>query len=491
MSGFERYGEKTAIADCAGECSYSELNEMSLRAAGALQNICGGQDMAEARVAFMLPKSREYAAIKTAVWRAGGVSVPLSPEHPPGEIRHVTSDSEPSVIVCHPGFADKIRPQSANAVFVRSDEIFSSPPSRNLPEISPSRRAMMIYTSGTTGEAKGVITTHSNIAAQTAAMTAAWKWTASDRVLNVLPLHHLHGILNLLLCPLSAGAVCEMADLEPSGVWERFERGGITVFMAVPTVYSKLADFWENAPEERKKSMTAACRAMRLMVSGSAALTVKLSERWRGISGHTLLERYGMTETGMILSNPLEGKRKPGFVGKPMPGVFAGVFSPSGEPLEAGESGEIRVKGENVFLEYWNNPAETKRAFSDGMFKTGDIARIDGEGDFQILGRESVDIIKTGGYKVSALEVEREIAEKTGVVRCAVVGVRDEEWGQRVAAAVVLEDGRLAEGDLKKWLKPRLASYKIPSLVKVVPSLPENSLGKVLKTEIAAMWEDG
>ena len=489
-----RFGGKTAIVDAEGECSYALLDDMSRRAAGALLEIAGSQDLAERRVAFLVPKGREYAALKTGIWRAGGVSVPLCPDHPPAETARAVRDCDPFAVVCHPAFEPAARKicSGGGAVFALAGELLSAAPAPSLPDVDPSRRAMIIRTSGTTSAPKGVVTTHANINAQARAMISAWEWTEDDAVLNILPLHHLHGILNLLLCPLAVGATCEMADFDARAVWKRFERGGITVFMAVPTIYARLSDAWDAMDESEKKAAGDSCRAMRLMVSGSAPLTVGLISRWRDISGHTLLERYGMTETGMILSAPLRGERKPGFVGRPMPGVEAAVFNSGGEPAAAGEEGEIRVRGENVFLEYHNDPQATSEAFEDGWFKTGDIARTDGGGDFRILGRRSVDIIKTGGYKVSALEVESEILESPDVARCAVVGVEDEVWGQRVAAAIVPQPGRAFDGDgLRRRLKERLAPYKVPSLFEVVDELPENALGKVLKPEVSRIWEGG
>ncbi len=492
LKNMNRFGEKTAITDSEGDCSYRELLDMSLRAARSLLELSsGGRDLSEERVAFMFPKNREYAAIKLAVWRAGGVSVPLCCSHPAKETEYVIDDSSPLAVVSHRCFSETTEKicSDRGIRFVSGDEVFSSGPPPRLPDVSLSRRAMIIYTSGTTSRPKGVVTTHFNIDAQIRAMIEAWEWSGSDSVLNVLPLHHLHGILNLLLCPLYAGAACEMAEFEPRAVWNRFVRGGITVFMAVPTVYAKLAEFWEEASTDEKKAMSDACAAMRLMVSGSAALTVKLSRKWRDISGHTLLERYGMTETGMILSNPLAGERKPGFVGKPMPGVEAGIFDERGG---VADTGEIRVRGDGVFLEYWKKPEATRRAFSGGRFRTGDIAVRDSEGDFRILGRDSVDIIKSGGYKISALEVEREIMEKAGVKQCAVVGVEDEIWGRKVAAVVVPEDGRsFSLDELREWLKPRLARYKIPSVLKIADRLPENSLGKVEKNALSRSLESG
>lgn len=495
LENMEGFARKTAITDSAGDCSYGELLDLSLRAANRLLELSGQSDLKERRVAFMLPGTRHYAALKLAVWRAGGVSVPLCVSHPAKETERAVDNVSPFAVVCDPRFSAPVENicSKRGIRFLRTGEVFASKPALRLPDIRPSRRAMIIHTSGTTGKPKGVVTTHANIDIQTKAMIEMWEWKSSDSVLNVLPMHHLHGILNLLLCPLRVGARCETADFDPQAVWNRFARGGITVFMAVPTVYAKLADSWEKKSGEERKLMSEKCGTMRLMVCGSAALTAGLSEKWRTISGHTLLERYGMTETGMILSNPLNGRRKPGFVGKPMPGVEARIFDSAGNPAGEGEAGEIRVRGENVFLEYWKDPEATRKAFSNGWFKTGDIAVRDSEGDFRLLGRESVDIIKSGGYKISALEVEREILEKDGVEECAVVGVEDEVWGQRVAAVVTLGKGEsLTLEELREWMAPRLARYKIPSRLQTKDKLPRNALGKVEKNALlreAESWK--
>jgi malonyl-CoA/methylmalonyl-CoA synthetase len=213
--------------------------------------------------------------------------------------------------------------------------------------------------------------------------------------------------VNVLTCALWSGAVCEILPrFDAEETWSAIERGRLTLFMAVPTVYSRLIAAWEGAEDgERRARMTAGCRAMRLMVSGSAALPVRTLERWRELSGHLLLERYGMTEIGMALSNPLHGERRPGFVGVPLPGVEVRLVDEEGAPVEPGTPGEIEVRGETVFREYWRRPEATAEAFRDGWFRTGDVAVVE-DGYHRILGRRSVDILKTGGFKVSALEIE-------------------------------------------------------------------------------------
>ena len=227
---------------------------------------------------------------------------------------------------------------------------------------------------------------------------------------------------------------------DANAVWERIAHGGVTLFMAVPTIYVKLIAAWDAASPERRAALSQACAKLRLMVSGSAALPVSTLERWKEISGHTLLERYGMTEIGMALSNPLRGERVPGSVGTPLPSVEVQLVGENGKPVAPGTPGEIEVRGPSVFAEYWGKPDATRDAFRDGWFRTGDTAVVE-NGVYRILGRTNIDILKTGGHKVSALEIEEALREHPAVAECAVVGVPDPEWGERVAAAVVLKDG--------------------------------------------------
>jgi len=236
--------------------------------------------------------------------------------------------------------------------------------------------------------------------------------------------------------------------------------------------------------------MTAGCARFRLMVSGSAALPARTLERWRTISGHTLLERYGMTEIGMALSNPLRGPRRPGHVGMPLPGVEVRLVNEMGQLVPEGTTGEIQVRGPGVFHEYWDRPEETRTAFDDGWFRTGDVGVVE-EGSYRILGRSSIDIIKTGGYKVSALEMEEVLREHPAVRECTVVGIEDEEWGECVAAAVVLQEGEaLTLEALRRWARARLTTYKVPTRLRIVDALPRNALGKVVKPEVVRGFLD-
>jgi len=338
---------------------------------------------------------------------------------------------------------------------------------------------MILYTSGTTSRPKGVVTTHFNIAAQIESLVEAWEWSPDDRILLCLPLHHVHGIINVVGCALWSGATCEMLPrFDAAAVWDRIAGGGLTLFMAVPTVYSKLIAAWEAASPARRAELSQACAKLRLMVSGSAALPVSTLERWKEISGHTLLERYGMTEIGMALSNPLHGRRVPGSVGTPLPGV----------DLRLEEAGGIEVRGPAVFAEYWNKPDATREAFRDGWFMTGDTAVVE-NGVYRILGRTNIDILKTGGHKVSALEIEEVLRGHSAIAECSIVGVPDAEWGERVAAAVVLKDGHALDlQSLRSWARDLLAVHKLPSRLLVLEALPRNAMGKVMKPALVPLF---
>ena len=485
------HAEREAIKDHSGEYTYIELLDGSARAAACL--LGNRPDLAEARVAFLIPPSFGHVAVQWGIWRAGGIAVPLAVSHPASELEYVIADAGADIVVADADAAGMLEPlaTAAGARFLLlADALGAVHQGQSLPDVSEDRRAMMVYTSGTTGKPKGVVTTHANLRAQITALIEAWGWTADDRILLVLPLHHVHGIVNVVSCALWAGAACEMLPkFDAEETWKRIASGRLTVFSAVPTIYTRLITAWEAASPERRARMSEACRRMRLMISGSAALPVQTLEKWKAISGHTLLERYGMTELGMALSNPLHGERRPGFVGAPLPGVDVRAVDESGAPVAPGVAGEIEVRGPNVFLEYWRRPEATAAAFRDGWFRTGDTAVLE-EDSYRILGRSSVDIIKTGGFKVSALEIEEELRKHPAVGECAVVGVPDAEWGERVSAAVELKpEAELSLAALQAWARERLAPYKVPRALQCVATLPRNAMGKVLKKEVALLFE--
>jgi malonyl-CoA/methylmalonyl-CoA synthetase len=475
---------RTAVIGPDGTLTYDELESASGRVASALLD--GREDLDEARVAFLVTPGCGYAAVQRGVWRAGGVVVPLATTHPPAELEYVLRDSGASIVVADAGAEERLRPlaETAGARFLRAADAAAATPGALPSHIGATRRAMIIYTSGTTGRPKGAVSTHATIGAQISSLVEAWGWVPADRLLLVLPLHHVHGIINGLGSALAVRATCEMRPFEAGAVWERLASGEITVFTAVPTIYHHLIRAWEAAPPDEQRRLSDGVRRLRLMMSGSAALPTQLLHRWREISGHTLLERYGMTEIGMALSNPLKGARRPGFVGKPLPGVRVRIVDEAGAPLPEGVSGELEVQGPSVFSEYWGRPEETQASFRDGWFRTGDVAIVD-DGSYRLLGRTSVDIIKTGGFKVSALEIEEVLRTHPAIAECAVVGISDVEWGERVALAAELRAGQtITLEDLQRWARSQLAPYKIPRALATVDALPRNAMGKVVKPEV-------
>lgn len=483
------HGERVAIIDEGGSHSYRELLTRSL---GITAQLLGAvSDLREARVAFITPPGIDFVAAQWGIWQAGGIAVPLCLSHPLSEIEYVINNAGIKTIIAHPAYEKKIAPliERHNIELISPDRD-TALNTVSLPLVDEQRRAMILYTSGTTSNPKGVVTTHRNICAQITSLIEAWGWSENDHILHLLPLHHIHGVINALCCALWMGARCEMLPrFDAEETWQRFISSEFTLFMAVPTIYVKLIAVWEAAGNKDKERMTAACKKLRLMVSGSAALPVTIFEKWQVISGHALLERYGMTEIGMALSNPLCGERRPGFVGVPLPGVELQLIEESGEVItDELKEGEIRIKGDTVFLEYWEDKEATLNAFQAEWFCTGDIA-IRKNDCYRILGRSSTDIIKTGGYKVSALEIEEVLRAHPVITECAVVGISDEEWGERVCSALVIKkDCVLTLEDLRSWASEHLAKYKIPSRLKLVPSLPRNVMGKVTKPKVKELF---
>jgi malonyl-CoA/methylmalonyl-CoA synthetase len=480
---------RTAVVDSQGAFTYNDLLDSSSRVATAL--LAGHEDLQEERVAFLVTPGFPWVATQWGIWRAGGVAVPLPLSSTRPELEYFIDDTAASTLLFDDRAASFLAPiAEARGIRGLSYERLPARQPTELPDISSDRRAMILYTSGTTSRPKGVVTTHANTAAQIMSLVEAWEWSADDRIVLCLPLHHVHGIINVVSCALWSGATCEMLPrFDANAVWDCIAGGGVTLFMAVPTVYSKLIAAWDAASPERREELSEACARLRLMVSGSAALPVSTLQRWKEISGHTLLERYGMTEIGMALSNPLRGRRVPGSVGTPLPSVEVQLAGENGEAVAPGIPGEIEVRGPSVFAEYWGKPDTTRDAFRAGWFRTGDTAVVE-NGIYRILGRTNIDILKTGGHKVSALEIEEALREHPAIAECAIVGVPDPEWGERVAAAVVLNDGDALDlPSLRTWARERLAAYKLPSRLLLLDVLPRNAMGKVMKPAVAERFQ--
>jgi len=495
FKGALEHGDKTAIRDSRGEYSYSQVYRSSLQLSRSLVNHVKPGD----RIAMLTPNNVQYVVSQWAVWMCGGVCVPLCQSHPASTLSYYIQDSGAKLLLATPDHSSTASELDVDVHIVDQTETENAnkddfPVVNDYPSTSA---AMILYTSGTTGPPKGVVLTHDNLHNQVKCLLEAWEWTKEDSLLHVLPLHHTHGIVNCLLCPLTVGATVHMLpQFCAKTVWDILIEGRVNMFMAVPTIYSKLLGYYEK--NDKLDTMKCADN-QRLMVSGSAALAVPVLDKWADVTGHVLLERYGMTEIGMALSQPLHGERTPGFVGAPLPGVSAKIVSwnddgsyntilyadNSSSSVACCESGELLIKGPNVFREYHNKPEATKKEFThDGWFKTGDTAKVE-NGFFRILGRTSADIIKSGGYKISALDIETVLVTHPSIQDIAVVGLDDITWGQVVAAIIVTKPDTSIDLDtLRKWCGDKMPKYWIPRELVILPEMPRNAMGKINKKEL-------
>ncbi len=489
----EKFKDKAAIYSDGQSYTFQDLINKS----GHLANIIlqDVNDLKEARVAFMINPGFGYVQTLWAIWQAGGVAVPLCITHPLPSLEYVLEDTEADIIILSAEYLDTLNPyfQKKTIRVILFESLVDTNNITSLPAINSSRKALILYTSGTTNKPKGVVTTHENIEAQITTLVSSWEWSNADHVLCVLPLHHVHGIINVIGCAMWSGAACTfIPHFSAATVFDLFSERDINVFMAVPTIYFKLIAFLETLAQDNRDLLKLVMQRFRLMVCGSAALPVSVMEKWEALSGQKLLERYGMTELGMAISNPYRGNRRAGYVGLPLPGVSIKLVDETYEEVNEGEPGEIIVKGKNVFLEYWQKPEATRETFtSDGWFKTGDIAIVE-NGYYRIMGRNSVDIIKSGGYKISALEIEEVLRLYDSIDDCAVVGINDDEWGELIVAAIVVipdKKNTFNEKELSNWIVQKIASYKKPRKYLVVDELPRNAMGKVVKNDVKKLFE--
>lgn len=485
------FGDRIAVRSGDSTYCYQTLVD---RATAVAANLLGAKgDLQESRIAFRISPGFQYVAAQWGIWLAGGVAVPLSLSATESELAYTLGDCDPVCVITDERTDQVDVPCGELCIPVLAiEELCDGAPAASLPELNGDRRAMILYTSGTTSRPKGVVTTHGCIEAQIESLVDAWHWEREDRIPLFLPLHHIHGIINILSCALWCGAEVEtLGRFEMDVVLRRIGEDAYTLFMAVPTIYVKLIQSLESMNRQERERVIHAFGKLRLMVSGSAALPASVHQRWTELTGQILLERYGMTEIGMAISNPYLGERRPGAVGQPLPGVEVRLQSEQGDVIGVeNEPGEIQVRGKNVFLEYWRKEEATLESFQEGWFRTGDVAVME-NGYYRIMGRTSVDIIKSGGYKLSALEIEACLLDHPSILECAVIGLPDETWGEVVAAAVVLVDGHSLSVDaIREWSDQRLSAYKIPRRLLCVESLPRNAMGKVTKPDVASRFSE-
>ncbi len=471
------------------------------------------------RVALMAEPGLAYISGTLGTWLNRSIAVPLCLTHPDRELGYVLEDSGASAVLTTKPHLDRMRrlakPFGAKVIELEDSELYKhdldveNRATSLLSNLQPEDGALIIYTSGTTGSPKGAVHTHKSLNAQIQAINSAWEISSSDTILHALPLHHIHGIVNALYCPLAAGGTVTMLPkFSPTAVWNTLSNTAnnntstpmITVFMGVPTMYSFLLNAYHSASEAEQKQYKTAINNLRLTVSGSSACPTPIMHAWSELTSGKLelLERYGMTETGMILGNPLHRERKAGTVGIPFPGIDVRI-----DPA----TGELAVRGDQLFAGYWQKPDVTEKSFDnkDGYFLTGDTAEKEHLGGYyRLLGRTSVDIIKHGGYKISALEIESVLLGHPRIAECAVVGLPDQQYGEIVAVIASLEKIPLDTGSdsdenkqglsldqLLDYAREHLAPYQLPRILHLVPQLPRNAMGKVNKKTLrAAVFPD-
>ena len=493
-------GEKEAVVFIRGgkietRISYQELDRDSDRIANIFKelNVAKGD-----RVILFLQKSLIWVIAYLAIHKIGAIAVPLNAGFKKPEMEYLLKDAEAKLILSGPDQTIMIRDidPSQNNLSINTEKryqdlrFFRSAseeiPSVNIEPIDP---GLIVYTSGTTGKPKGAVLTHKNLVHDAKNIIKLWEITSSDRLCHALPFSHVHGLCFALHTTLLAGSRILMLDqFSPETVIGALSKKetehACSLFMAVPAMYAKMMDYLgDNIPDFRH---------MRLWTSGSAPLLVKDFERIRRVFGKDPVEREGMSETGMNFSNPLHGKRKPGSIGLPLPGLRVRIVEPeAGQDVTPGKTGEIWLKGPGITPGYWRKPKETATAFKRGWFRTGDLGNVDGEGYYYLTDRIK-HIIISGGENISPKEVESVIDRIPGVIESSVVGIPDEKWGEKVVAAVVPRRGAgLRREAIQNHCKEHLHNWKCPKEVIFLEELPKNTMGKVLKEEIKKVFTQG
>lgn len=476
--------------------SYGDVARLSARAAAALA--ARGVEPGD-RVAVQVEKSPEALFLYLGALRAGAVFLPLNTAYTPSEVAYFVGDARPTVFVADPAKRETLAPvlESAGVAHVETlaadgtgsfaETAAAQPDKWDDVARGPDDLAAILYTSGTTGRSKGAMLTHANLRSNAETLVETWRFTSADVLIHALPIFHTHGLFVATNVVLMAGAAMILVPkFDPAEVVALFPQA--SALMGVPTFYTRLLD----RPELTREAVA----GMRLFVSGSAPLLAETHRQFRERAGHAILERYGMTETGMNTSNPYDGERIPGSVGFPLKDVEIRVTDPeTGKPLPVGESGVIEIRGPNVFAGYWQMPEKTKSEFrDDGFFISGDLGRIDERGYVYVLGRGK-DLVITGGYNVYPKEIELAIDALPGVVESAVIGLPHPDLGEAVTAVVVAEDGPRgdktpSEAEIVKALRADLTGYKLPKRVVVVDALPRNTMAKVQKNMLRERFRD-
>ena len=485
--GITGAGDKPFLVPPAGDMiTYAESERLGARLANLFASL---GVRAGDRILVRADKSPMALMVYLACLRSGIIYVPVNPACTPDELAYFVRDAAPALFVGDRDSTDRVAAQSGIPVLTLdsagqgslADESTAHAPQHAVADSKDSDIAVMIYTSGTTGAPKGAMLSHGNLSANAAALYKAWGWSPQDILLHCLPIFHVHGLFVAThLALLGTSTMLFEPKFDGDTVIRLLPQA--TVFMGVPTYYTRLL---QDPGFDRD-----CCRHMRLFVSGSAPLLPETFNRFRERTGHTILERYGMSETGMLTSNPLEGERVAGTVGYPLDGVETRVCDESGKPAGPGEVGVLQVKGPNVFSGYWNRPGLNDTEFRDGYFITGDLVSVADDGRISIVGRNK-DMIISGGLNVYPKEIENVLDGRPGVRESAVFGVPHPDFGEGVVAAVVPKPGANLDTDaLVTACREHLAGYKTPKSIVILNDLPRNTMGKVQKNRLREQFGD-
>ena len=464
--------------------SYRELGARAAAVAAALQQ--RGVRIGD-RVAVGLPNSPDLVAAVLGVLQAGAVLVPLNPASSADELVYLVNDAGARLAIVTPEHTPVLMEAQTPELTVILDTLEGiGEEAARLPTVDPDAAALIVYTSGTTGRPKGAVLSHRALLSNLMTVARAWRWTPADRLLLTLPCFHLHGLgLGIITSYLVGSSVVLRRRFVAEEVCGDLERCAATMFFGVPTMYNRLVALPEALSVARD------LRRMRLWVSGSAPLPVSTCERFQQRFGACLHDRYGMTECGFVLATPYGEPRRPGVVGVPLPGISVRLIDPEEaeqgrlEDVADGSIGEIVIKGPNLFSGYWGRPEDTRRALLDGYLRSGDLAVREPDGMVRIVGRSSVDIIKSRGYKVSAVEIENCLQHHGDVQEVAVVGVPDADQGERIVAAITPMPGSTVSAEaLRAFAKQHLAPHKVPSRIVFVDEIPRTGPGKFKKKEL-------
>ncbi|MDQ6891273.1 MAG: acyl-CoA synthetase [Acidobacteriota bacterium] len=498
FSALAAFPEKEALVFAGRSWSFGDLDTASRRYAGGLSALGIGRGD---RVAVFAESSVESIVALLAHYRLGAIHVPINTRYRADEAGHILRDSGARAVLVAAGSEQESVLRDVGAVDgldtrvvigggssdpgqVDFSSVLEGEPLRGDSAPADEDIAVIVYTSGTTGRSKGAALSYRALVENTGALTGAWRFSGEDRLALSLPLFHVHGLcLGIHGALLHGMTLLLSARFDASELVRLFAQQGATVFMGVPTMYVRLLEHLVHHPEAGE-----ALSRARLFTSGSAPLPAADFAAFERATGYRILERYGMTETLFTLSNPYDGQRRSGTVGFPVGGCDVRIVDDAGSDVREDETGEILVRGNGMMTAYWGRPEETRAAFRDGWFATGDVAARDGDGYVRILGRKSVDVIKSGGFKISAREIEEVLTSHPPILEAAVVGVPDRVWGERIVAVVVLRDEREHE-EVKEGLRAlcarSLADYKRPKEIRILRELPRNAMGKVQKNRIA------